>query len=158
MATYNEQLQKIWHEFEKENGNVPATAREAVKWGVARGMIQMPKVDPYDKIAEDMARALREEYGTDQYGRRYRKNHAVRVSKGGVQHTMWAIMDNAPREYMRKAFVQRRDQIVGDCVQLATDVVVYNSMNAEQEPIQIPFDFTHDVEERMVLDDKGEAA
>ena len=118
MATYNEQLQRVWHSYEAEHGYLPATMRDAVKWGVAQRMIEAPTPDPYEKLVEDMARALREEYGTDHLGRRYRKNHAVRVTKGGVQHTMWAIMGNAPREHMQKAFIQRREQIVGDCVQL----------------------------------------
>jgi hypothetical protein len=157
MASYNEQLQNVWHEYEKEHGFLPATARAAVMWGVARKMIQLPKLDPYDAVAKDMSKALREEYGTDRHGRRYRKNHAVRVTKAGVQHTMWAIMGNAPIEHMRKAFIQRRLQIVGDCVQLATDVEVYNDINPEQENIQIPFDFTYDVEESL-LSDIGEAA
>ncbi|WP_336987419.1 hypothetical protein [Altererythrobacter aquiaggeris] len=157
MASYNEQLQNVWHQYEKEHGFLPSTARDAVAWGVARQMIALPELDPFDAVAKDMSRALREEYGTDRLGRRYRKNHAVRVSKAGVQHTMWAIMGNAPLEHMRKAFVQRREQVVGDCVQLATDVEVYNDLNPEQEKIQVPFDFTDDVEERLLLDDKQAA-
>lgn len=157
MATYNEQLQNVWHKYETEMGFLPATSRDAVRWGVERGMIEMPTVDPFDELAKDMSRALREEYGTDRYGRRYRKNHAVRVTKSGVQHTMWAIMGNAPLEHMRKAFVQRRDQIVGDCVQLATDVEVYNGLNPSQEEIQIPLDFTDDVEERLLFDSETAA-
>jgi hypothetical protein len=70
-------------------------------------MIEVPDVDPFDILAEDVAKALREEYGTDANGRRYRKNHAVRVTKGGVQYTMWAIMGNAPRTHMQKAFMFR---------------------------------------------------
>lgn len=146
--TYNEQLQRIWHDYEKEHGFLPARARDAVIWGERRGMIEIPEPDPYDKLAEDMARALREEYGTDRLGRRYRKNHAVRVNRGGVQHTFWAILGNAPREHMQKAFIQRREQIVGDCVQLATDVEVYNDLNRDSPPIQMLLDFRHDVEER----------
>lgn len=157
MATYSEQLQKVWHEYERVHGNVPATARDAVKWGVAQGLIALPKGDPYGKLSEDMSRALREEYATDERGRRYRKNHAVRITKGGVQTTMWAILDNAPREYMQKAFTQRREQIVGDCVQLATDVEVYNDMNKDKEPIRTLFDFRDDVEERRFWD-KDDAA
>lgn len=157
MARYNEQLQRVWHAFEKEQGYVPATARDAVKWGVERGMIEVPEIDPYDKLAEDMARALREEYATDKLGRRYRKNHAVRVTKGGVQHTMWAILGVAPREHMQKAFVQRREQIVGDCFQLAIDVEVYNSLHKDQPPIPMLLDFRDDVEERRFWD-KGKAA
>jgi hypothetical protein len=155
--TYNEKLQRVWHEYEKEHGFLPARARDAVVWGAQRRMIEVPTPDPYDKLAEDMARALREEYGTDAMGRRYRKNHAVRVNKGGVQHTFWAILGNAPREHMQKAFIQRRGQIVGDCVQLATDVEVYNDLNAEQPPIQMFLDFRDDVEERRFWSDKRAA-
>jgi hypothetical protein len=95
-----------------------------------------------------MARALREEFATDSQGRRYRVNHAVRVTRRGVQYTMWAMLGEAPREHMQRAFVQRREQVVGDLVQLATDVEVYNDMNKGIEPIQLILDFTHDIEER----------
>jgi len=158
MAKYHEQLQRIWHAYEKEHGYVPATAREAVKWGVSQALMELPQIDPYDRLAEDMAKALREEYATDSKGRRYRKNHAVRVKKAGVQLTMWAIMENAPPEYMRKAFIQRREQIVGDCVQLATDVEVYNEINQDQPPIQLLFDFRDDIEERRFWEKGGEDA
>ena len=152
MATYNEQLQKIWHAYEKEHGFVPATARDAVMWGVQCGLISLPEIDPYDQLAEDMSRALREEYATDAKGRRYRKNHAVRIVKGHVQFTMWATLGAADRDHMQKAFIQRRQQIVGDCVQLAIDVEVYNDMHKGQPPIPILFDFRDDVEERRHWD------
>ena len=148
MAKYKEQLQKVWHQYESENGSVPATAREAAAWGISRGMIDMPEVDPLEKLASDMATALREEYATDKHGRRYRVNHAVRVTKGGVQYTFWAIMKDAPREHMQKAFIQRREQIVGDCVQLDTDVEAYNALHEDQRPIQMLFNFKDDIEER----------
>jgi len=111
-------------------------------------MIEMPEVDPLDKLASDMSTALREEYATDKDGRRYRVNHAVRVTKGGVQYTFWAIMKDAPREHMQKAFIQRREQIVGDCVQLSTDVEAYNALHEAQRPIQMLFDFRDDIKER----------
>ena len=157
MATYKERLQRVWHLYEEAHGSVPATAREAVQWGVDKGLIVAPPVDPFAKLAEDMAGALREEYATDAYGRRYRLNHAVRVTRAGVQYTFWAIMKDAPREHMQKAFIQRRGQIVDDCVQLATDVTVYNDMKPDQPAIQMLFDFRDDVEERM-FDQSKDAA
>lgn len=157
MATYKDQLRKVWHLYEKENGSVPATTREAVAWGVSRGMITAPEVDPLAKLSEDMSIALREEYATDEHGRRYRVNHAVRVTKGGVQYTFWAMMKDAPRQHMQKAFIQRREQIVGDCVQLATDVEAYNAMKNDQPPIPMLFDFREDVEERRLWGKKDAA-
>ena len=157
MASFYEQLQRVWHAYEDEHGYLPATAREACMWGVSRGMIAAPEYDPYDRLAEDMSRALRGEYATDRMGRRYRKNHAVRVTKGGVQCTMWAILGHSAREHMHKAFIQRREQIVGDCFQLATDVDVYNDLHKDREPIQIPLDFRDDVEERKLWNEKNAA-
>ncbi|MBF0372026.1 MAG: hypothetical protein HQL39_01255 [Alphaproteobacteria bacterium] len=150
MPTYKEQLQRVWRQYEHEHGHVPATAREAVQWGVARAMIDVPEVDPLAKLTEDMATALREEYATDPHGRRYRVNHAVRVTRSGVQYTFWAVMKDAPREHMQKSFIQRREQIVDDCVQLSTDVEAYNAMKSEQTPIQMVLDFRDDVSERML--------
>ena len=116
---------------------------------MAAGLLQLPEIDPYDALAEDMAQALRAEYGTDDEDRRYRINHAVRVSKSGVQYTSWAAMGFAPHDHMEKAFAQRREQIVGDCFQLKTDVDVYNSLTAQNMPkVQTVLDFTDDVAER----------
>ena len=148
MVTKNELLQRAWRLFERDNGHLPASAREASIWAVNKGLIPLPDVDPYDALADEMARALREEFATDSKGRRYRVNHAVRITRRGVQYTMWAILGEAPREHMQRAFIQRREQVVGDLVQLTTDVEVYNDMNKGAEPIQLVLDFTHDVEER----------
>lgn len=152
MATKNERLQRAFHEYEKQKGHLPSGSREASVWAVEQGLIDLPEVDPYDVLADEMSRALREEYATDRQGRRYRVNHAVRVSRRGVQHTMWAMLETAPREHMQQAFTQRREQVVGDLVQLATDVDVYNVRNRDAEPIQLWLDFTDDVAERRASD------
>lgn len=132
-------------------GQLPASARNAVAWGVAKGLLAPPEVDPLDKLAEDMATALREEYRKDKLGRRYRVNHAVRVSKHGVQYTFWGVMDHSDKPFMENAFGQRRKQIVGDCLQLKTDADVYNSKHPDQDPFQVVLDFTADVEEEQGL-------
>lgn len=149
MSTKAERLQSIWHRFEAERNHMPSGTREAVEWAVQRGYIELPEIDPYDVLAGQMASALREEIDTDAKGRRYRVNHAVRVSKNGAQYTFWAVMGFAPHAHMEKAFGQRREQIIGDCVQLKTDVDAYNDMNRDEQPeIQLVLDFTDDVEER----------
>jgi hypothetical protein len=54
---------------------------------------------------------------------------------------------------MEKAFAQRREQIIGDCLQLRTDVDVYNDLNRGKQPeIQMVLDFTEDVAERQQLE------
>ncbi|MGV8838800.1 MAG: hypothetical protein ACWA6X_00700 [Bauldia sp.] len=148
MTTRNEQLQNAWRRYEEAHDRLPASAREVVEWAVEEKILALPPLDPYDLLADQMSTALREEYGTDEVGRRYRINHAVRVTKAGVQTTFWAIMGFAPREHMQQAFGQRRNQIIGDCFQLKVDVDVYNAMNADQLPLPLVLDFADDVRER----------
>jgi hypothetical protein len=145
-----ERYQSVWHLYESEHGHKPARARDAVAWAVARGLLKEPKpISGIDILASQMANALREEYDTHK-GFRYRVNHAVRVSRDGEQQTFWAMMGYADHPHMEKAFAQRREHIIGECVQLNTDVTVYNDMNAGKHPqIQMILDFTEDVAERQ---------
>lgn len=48
---------------------------------------------------------------------------------------------------MHISFQGRRQQIVGDCKQLKTDVDSYNQNGNDGKPIQMIFDFTLDLEE-----------
>jgi hypothetical protein len=153
MGTRKELLQKLWKRYEEEHDRLPASARDVVTWAVEQELLELPDIDPYDILADQMANALREEYATDSYGRHYRVNHAVRVTRHGVQTTFWAIMGFAPREHMQKAFTQRRNQIIGDCFQLKVDVDVYNDLNQDQPAIQLVLDFSDDVVEREYWDD-----
>lgn len=148
MASQTQDLQLAWHAFARANGFEPRSAREVVEWAVAEGRVDLPLIDPYDVLADRMSKALREEYGTSPDGERFRKNHAVRVTKDGVQHTMWGMLEHADHSHMQKAFTQRREQVISDLVQLDTDVRVYNSLHKDREDIQLELDFTDDVEER----------
>src|ERR1035437_4685431 len=151
MLTKTEKLQSAWHSYEGRCNHLPTSARQAVEWAVAEGLLELPSIDPYDVLAGEMAQALRGEYATDDEGRRYRVNHAVRVTKGGVQYTFWAMMGCASHSHMERAFSQRREQIISDCVQLKTDVDVYNTLSrGRSSPIQLILDFTDDVAEREI--------
>jgi hypothetical protein len=153
VSTKVEQLQQVWHRYDNDNEHRPTSARQAVEWAVSEGLLELPEIDPYDVLAGDMAQALRSEIKTDSKGRRYRVNHAVRVTKSGVQYTFWGVLGFADHEHMEKAFAQRRDQIVGDAFHLKTDVDVYNDMNEGKRPaIQAVLDFTEDVAERQQME------
>ena len=160
--TKNERFQSIWHRYDSGREHKPSSARQAVEWAVAEGLLELPEIDPIDVLASEMSIALRDEYRTDPQGRRYRVNHAVRVTKSGVQYTVWAVMGYAPHAHMEKAFGQRREQIIGDNFQLKTDVDVYNDMNHGKRPtIQLVLDYTEDVAEReelLRMRKRGEAA
>ncbi|MCZ8149505.1 MAG: hypothetical protein O9325_16860 [Roseomonas sp.] len=148
MTTQAEHFQHLWREYEREHDHAPASAREVVDWAVANKGLALPRVDPRDVLAAQMSRALREEYATDAQGRRYRVNHAVRITKNGVQTTFWGILGFADHSHMERAFTQRREQVIGDLVQLQVDVEVYNEKAVDQPDIQLVLDFNDDVAER----------
>ena len=58
MSTKNERLQSAWHSYEKKQDHLPTSARQAVEWAVAEGILALPEIDPYDVLAGEMAQAL----------------------------------------------------------------------------------------------------
>lgn len=158
MATYAQQMQDLFRRFREEVSADPADLREVAAWAIRKGLWHPRPADIHARFAEEMAEALRDEYRTDKAGRRYRAKHAVRLSSGGKQLSLWADIDDAPRAHMEKAFGQRRRQIVGDAHQLRLDVDHYNAAHTDEEPVQLVLDFTDDVHELLVAEGIEDAA
>lgn len=152
MINYIEQLQDIWKKYEDAKNPTLVTARDVARWAITQGLWKPQPSDIEKTCAEELARAAREEYRTDKYGRRYRARHSARIEKNGKQLNFWADIDKAPRGHMELAFSQRRRQIVGDCHQLKIDVDHYNNFNSTGLPIQMVFDFTEDLAEIEALE------
>jgi hypothetical protein len=143
---YKETLQDFYKRFCEDTGRKGAVdPDEVAAWAYKKKLWKPTTRDVVSRLSKDLADAWREEYRTDRLGRRYRAKHAVRGY--GEQHTLWADMETAPRDHMERAFAQRRRQIVGDCVQLKTDVDVFNDKRPSEEPLSVVLDFTWDVEE-----------
>lgn len=148
MSTYHQKLQEYFHRYETERSQgQPTQLTDVAAWMIENKLWKIRPADIIQRCADELSRALREEYKMDEKGRRYRVNHAVRSKQG----TFWAVLDSAPRSHMEKAFAQRRRQVVGDCVQLKTDVDVYNDKHSDSMPINLVLDFTDDVEEVQAL-------
>jgi len=144
---YYEQLQRIVNRYISSGEQWPATTREIASWAIRKGLWAPQKTAVIGLFAEQLSRAMREEYITDPQGRAARAKHAARVNRGGTQLVLWADIRTASREHMEIAFQQRRQQIVGDCRQLKLDVDSYNENNNLGKPIQMVFDFTYDLRE-----------
>ncbi len=83
------------------------------------------------RLAKEFAKAAREEVLYDENTHSpYRANHAI------------------PRGSMHKSLYQRREQMVGDALQLSLDQDHWDSINPDEEPIQMSLDLTMDVEWR----------
>lgn len=131
----------------------PASTHYMGEWAIRTGRFETGRAFAVNQCAELLRRAMREEFVTDEKGRRVRKYHAARMQREGKQLTLWADIASAPRPHMELSFAQRRTQIVSDCRQLKVDVDSYNDSNPTVRPIQIVFDFTMDLEELDQLDE-----
>lgn len=90
---------------------------------------------------------MRDEYFTDTRGRQVRAKHPAKTYKNGQMEFVWDDIRSAPRRHMQMAFRLRRRRIASECKQVKTDVDSYNDAHPEEPPIQMPLDFTYDVEE-----------
>lgn len=149
MSAYSNQVKSYLERYREECGLSLVDPHEVAEWAFRNGLHKPNVRTIIDAIAADIAQVFREEYRTDKHGQRYRAMHAVREARGNKTMSLWADIDDdrAPRDHFVRSFSQRRQQIVGDCFQLKTDVDVYNGKNKDQPPVQVPLDFTYDVEE-----------
>jgi hypothetical protein len=153
MASMTERMQKAWHKYDSKNDHKPTTMRQAAEWAVADGLLELPDVDPYDVLAEKMSNAVRSETRTDRLGRRYRVNHAVRVTKSGVQYTFWGMLGFTPVTHMHKSLGQRRNMVIDDLFQLKTDADVFNdTVDEKRQQFELELNFTNDIAEREEIE------
>lgn len=149
--TYNEQLQAIVNQYREGGHAWPATARAIAAWAIGDELWLPQRSTLVSQCAELLSQAMREEYITDPQGRKVRAKHAARMKREDEQLVLWEDIRTAAPEHMQIAFQQRRQQIVGDCRQLKTDVDSYNENTSRSAPIQLVLDFTDDVAELEVL-------
>lgn len=148
--TYTEQLLRVVKEYREAGQRWPATKTDIAAWGYKNGKLKVHPSAIVKQFAEEIGRVMREEFITDPQGRRVRAMHAAPVDMNGKTEYFWDDMRNespGTRQHMRRAFQHRRQQIVGDCKQLKSDIDSYNQNWNQAAPIQTSFDFTHDLEE-----------
>ncbi len=143
--SHNEQLQRIVNTYIEAGEEWPATSRQLAAYAITNHLWEAQRTTVIDLCADQLARAMREEYIHDLQGRVVRAKHAARIA--GEQAVFWADIRTASREHMTIALQQRRQQIVGDCRQLKLDTDSYNENNNPGKPIQMVFNFTDDLVE-----------
>lgn len=148
----NESYQEVVKKYRAAGQEWPATSRMIGAWALRQNLVEPDRKSVLDQVSSAIAAAMREEYFTDEEGRRVRRLHAVREVtelKDGKyeQRVFWVdIRDAAPKD-MQAALQQRRMQILGDCRQLKTDVDSYNAHNKHAVHIQMCFNFMDDLAE-----------
>ena len=144
---YTQRIQLIITKYRESGQPWPAEKRAIAAWAVRTGEWRPQPSLLIDQCADELARAMREDYFTDAQGRRVRAKHAAKMFREGMQGTFWGDIRTEDRPFLETAFQQRRQQIVGECSQLKTDVDSYNQNGNPGEPVQIVFDFRNDLAE-----------
>ena len=157
MTSKKQMMQRLIRLYREETGNSELDMYEVAKWAKRKGVTPPQPKDPMDLLAKQFADAARSEIGHDpDDGKPYRVYHAVRHPG---QYHLWVDIHEAPRRAMHKSAVQRREQMVGDAVQLTLDLRYWNKIHADKEPIDLTMDLSPDVEWRLnAPDDEDEVA
>jgi hypothetical protein len=150
--TFIELMQRDIQEYRESGQSWPARRIDIAQWLIDNGKYDKSRESLLKMCARDVSRALREEFYTDPQDRRVRAKHAARIpvknADGSIeQMTFWGDQRTEPREFMERAFMQHRRQIVGECTSLSFCVDSYNDNVCPDNPIQLPLDFTDDVAE-----------
>ncbi len=153
MHPKTKQLQRIVEEYRDAGQRWPPTMAEVADWAVEKKRYDLTSPSLKRLVARELAQAMREEYFTDEQGRRVRAKHPARVRRGGRQRMLWDDIRTAPRRHMKNAFQLRRRRIASECKQAKTDVDSYNEAHLEEQPIQMVLDFTLDVQEMELAED-----
>jgi len=158
VATRHQELQKIFRKYKEETGEREVDTHKVAEYARKLGWPMPKPPNPIDLLSKEISTALREEFRTDRKtGKPYRANHAYQLSLFGEKVTRWIDIDEAPRLPMQKSVVNRREQVVGDLVQLSLDVDHWNGINPKEEPIVVATDLTDDVQWRKNAPDEDAA-
>jgi hypothetical protein len=151
--TYTEQLQKIANDYVAAEQPWPATKMEIAQWAIANDRWQPQPSLLLNLCAEEIAHAMREEFITDQQGRRVRAKHVARMPNAeGDQAYLWDDIRTMSREHMVISAQTERQQIAGWCYRLKVDVDSFNQNGNLGQAIQISFDFRSDMADMEALE------
>lgn len=152
-----ERKHEIIRLYREAKKNKPSSSAEIADWAIRNDLWRPHPKDLRKLLAEEISRAMSEEFITDPQGRRVRAKHVAKVEVNGKQQNLWVdIRDKNPSAGKLKliSFQTRRQQIVGDCRQLKTDVDSFNENYnyTNEEPFQLILDFTDDIAEIELAD------
>jgi hypothetical protein len=158
MANKHREMQYLIVEWKKATGNTEIDMHDVAKFAAKKGWPIPAPITGMDRLAKEFSQAAREETRQDsKTGRAYRVYHAYTTD--AAQGTFkWMDIDEAPRKIMVKSTVMRREQVIGDMVQLTIDLEHWNRVNSSEPPIVLIKDLTEDVNERLAGDSDEEAA
>jgi hypothetical protein len=162
MTKKQKEMQFIIEAWKKSTGNTEIKMHEVAHYAITKHNWPLPApISAEERLAKEFSQAAAEVTRQDsKTGQAYRVYHAVKLDGAG-QGVFWVDIDEAPRKHMVKSAFARREQVVGDMLQLTLDLNHWNRVNPNEQPIVAETDITPDVAEKLAgLDgsSEGEAA
>jgi hypothetical protein len=146
-------------------GETEVNMKAVVKLAIKMGWKAPPPITEEDRLEQQFKDAARQDIRHDRKtGRPYRGYHAVpRYSSDGQLSFSYVDIDEPKTkpESFRKACVMRREQTVGDALQLRLDQLHWNDHRPPSQQVELlPADMEFDVELRLANMDgnDGQAA
>lgn len=142
-------MQNLVRQYRRETGKIEVDMHEVAAWAIEKHLYVPKPISPVDRLAQDLARAAREETRVDAVtGIPYRVNQSFTQEQGSKQQVFWVDIDQAHRSQMHRSVVLRRNQMVADGYSLSADVDHWNRINPKEQPIQLELDLSADIAER----------
>lgn len=156
--TYYEQVQDVVAQYREAGQPWPTDKRTIAAWAYEQGLMKPTRKSVIDQLANEIGRAMRNEYMTDPQGRTIRRKHARRVEvqteTGELkQMTIWDDIQTATPEHMQRSFQQRRNMTLADCFHHKQEVDSYNQNWNDGAPLKFTYDFNEDLEEKEMPTD-----
>ncbi len=153
-------MQRVIREYKDRTGEREVDMKKVAEFAESLGWPMPKPPSALELLARQLSDAAREEIRYDKKtGRPYRANHSITQGYGPSQLHLWIDIDEATRGPMLKSLVTRREQMVGDGLQLTLDADHWNGLHSDEDPIKLEMDFGPDIEWRKnAPDDEDEAA
>lgn len=153
MADRNEQILRLWEEWEAETGSDANNPDDFITWAMENKKL-LPHIQDVRRILrKQVTSALRQAVRLDGAGFSYRAKQCVTLIEDGLQLRLWFDTDKGGTTNLRqKAVRQRRDAVANDVYRGVCDVEHMNKAFPKDPQLSFPTDFAEDCAERRAAE------
>ncbi|MFZ3322353.1 MAG: hypothetical protein WA190_08285 [Usitatibacter sp.] len=147
MKSRTDFLQDIVRQYLDAGHSTPANPKDIARWAIEKGLWAQRPEAVITQCADQIARAMAQEYFNDASGHRIRAKHAVVYPEGPYSYSLWDDIRTADYQFVSVSLQQGRRNILNQCKQLKNDADYYNEEREPPAKIQLVFNFELDLEE-----------
>lgn len=149
MAKLNEQILRVWDEWEETTGADANNPDDFVVWAMEQKKLLPHMQDIRHLLRKRVAIALRQASRVDDDGYTYRAKQCAMIIEEGLQLRLWFDTDRGGTPNLRqKAVRQRREGIASDVYRAVCDVEHMNKAFHDDPQLNFFTDFSDDCAER----------